>query len=140
MNRIVAQILLAVATICGSGCQTYPVLPDLKGNAAIVLGFTTNSAQPYEGGTLYTGFHLTRLDGQPTQTLSRYDYIIMEPGEHRVQGECYWQLRGVMRLDDDLLEAGELVMITRPDHIYTLQSDIDEYKSQCTLSVIEKAQ
>ncbi|MCP5015502.1 MAG: hypothetical protein GY938_09485 [Ketobacter sp.] len=52
MNRIVAQILLAVVTICGSGCQTYPILPDLKGNAAIVLGFTTDSAQPYEGGTL----------------------------------------------------------------------------------------
>lgn len=67
MNRIVAQILLAVATICGSGCQTYPILPDLKGNAAIVLGFTTDSAQPYEGGTLQSD-----IDEYKSQCILRF--------------------------------------------------------------------
>lgn len=121
-------------------CAAGPQLPsDLQGQAVIVLGFTTLSAEPYEGGTLYTGFTLDTLDGQPVGPLSRYQYKLVAPGQHRIEGSCYWQLRGTLRFEDDLQERGSLVLDTRPDVVYTIQSDIDEYKNQCRLNAVERA-
>ncbi len=103
----------------------------------IVLGFTTDSAEPYEGGTLYTGFILSQLDGKPIEPLTQYQSIMIEPGEHKLGGECYWRLRGTLDFEDDFTEPGSLTLTTLPDTVYTIQSDIDEYKHRCRLRVIE---
>ncbi|MBA55438.1 MAG: hypothetical protein CMK89_13365 [Pseudomonadales bacterium] len=121
-------------------CATGPQLPpNLAGQSAIVLGFTTSSAMPYEGGTLYTGFTLDTLDGTAITPLSRYEYLLVAPGVHQLEGTCYWRLRGNLRFEDDILERGSLVLTTQPDVVYTIQSDIDEYKNQCRLNVVERA-
>lgn len=134
------RILLIPGLLMISGCATGPQLPsDLGGQSAIVLGFTTRSAIPYEGGTLYTGFTLDTLDGTPIIPLTQYQYRLVKPGEHRLEGTCYWRLRGNLKFEDDLLERGSLVLNTRPDVVYTIQSDIDEYKNQCRLNAVERA-
>ena len=134
------RILITTGLLLISGCTTGPQLPpDLGGQSAIVLGFTTNSAGPYEGGTLYTGFILDTLDGTPITPLTQYQYRLVTPGEHQLEGTCYWRLRGNLRLEDDIMERGSLVLTTQPDVVYTIQSDIDEYKNQCRLNVVERA-
>lgn len=140
MNKIVAQILIFGASIGQLGCAGYPTLPELHGQSAVVLGFSTANAIPYEGGTLYTGFWLQAVDDQPIEPISRYGYLLLKPGEHRLQGNCYWRLRSVMSMEDDINEAGELRLLTRGDHVYTIQSDIDEYHHQCKLTVVERPQ
>lgn len=133
------RTLLIPGLLLISSCATGPQLPaDLAGQSAIVLGFTTSSASPYEGGTLYTGFTLDTLDGTPIPLLSRYQYRLVAPGEHRLEGTCYWRLRGNLRFEDDILERGSLLLTTRPDVVYTIQSDIDEYKNQCRLNAVER--
>ena len=129
-------LLLSIVTGCASG----PTLPaDIQGKSLIVLGFTSNQAKPYEGGTLYTGMYINKLDGNLIEpAMHLYDYRIVEPGSHIVEGHCYWRLRGDITLSyDDLNEPGKLVLTTRPNHRYTLQCEIDEYKNRCDISVVE---
>lgn len=138
------RIVLVIIGFCTGmgGCVTGPQLPAyLNGQAAIVLGFTADEAAPYEGGTLYTGLRIHTLDGNPIgpPSLKQYDFILVEPGKHVLQGYCYWQLRGVMGFKDDLQEPGEITLYAQANHVYTLQSSIDEYKNRCQLSVIERA-
>ena len=133
-------LLLYLLFIGCSSCTTIgPDLPqDLQGNSLIVLGFTANQSRPYEGGTLFTGLHINKLDGQPVEpAMTMYDYRIVESGEHTVEGFCYWRLRGVLTLPDDLHEPGKLTIATKPNHRYTIQSHIDEYKNRCMLTTVE---
>ena len=141
MKIILAQITGMVTLMGLLGCNATPVVPqELAGQSLIVLGFSTQSAQPYEGGTLYTGFRMEQLDGEAIAPLTRSQSILVAPGHHRLTGQCYWRLRGVLDFkQDDFTEQGALSLTTRPDTIYTIQSDIDEYKFQCTLTVIQRA-
>lgn len=140
MNKIVAHFSPLGAALWLIGCATYPELPPLQGQAAIVLGYSTEQARPYEGGTLYTGFHLKQVDDMDIEPLTQYSVYLLAPGEHRLRGDCYWQWRGLNRQEDDFSEPGELTLLARADHVYTLQSDLDEYKHQCRLTVIERAE
>ena len=59
MRGLTHRIFLALAAVVAltgllSGCASPPVLPDLQGQAAVVMGFTSEEAKPYEGGTAYT--------------------------------------------------------------------------------------
>lgn len=135
------SVALAGSMIAASGCASGPVLPqDLQGRAAIVMGFATESAQPYEGGTLYKGLLLERVnDDTFTPALRRHDYRLVEPGQVTVAGHCFWRLRGVMwDPPQDLLEPGTLTWEAKPGHIYTLFADIDKYKARCVISYFEQ--
>lgn len=138
---LIRMVSIGLVAMGVTGCSTRPPLPEaLQGQSLIVLGFTTNHAEPYQGGTLYKGFVMEALDGAPAGPLSRDQYLLVAPGEHRISGHCYWRLRGVLSFDeDDFTEPGTLTLITRPDTRYTIQSDIDEYKYQCRLTVVETA-
>lgn len=139
MRPILAQILIIAASIGLFGCQTGPNVPnDIGDQSVIIMGFTTHSAQPYEGGTLYTGFIADKLDGRDIKALTQSQFVLVTPGEHRLEGRCYWKLRGSLQFEDDFTEPGQLTLKTHPNTVYTIQSDIDEYKHQCKLRVVER--
>ena len=139
MKTILAQFLLFAGVFVTSACQHYPTLPDdLQGQAAIVLGFNTESVEPYDGGTLYTGFWLESINGTPIEPVGRYAVTFVAPGPTTLAGHCYWRLRGNLRFEDDLWEPGELTLTAEPNQVYTVQSNIDEYKSRCTLTVVTR--
>jgi hypothetical protein len=123
--------------LCLWGCVTGPQIPkDLRGNGAIILGFTTDETMPYEGGTLNTGFRVNRLDGKAVN-LGKYDVVLVEPGHHEIKGHCYWRLHRISLDIDDLLEPAQLTLNVEANTHYTIQSEIDEYKTKCKLRVIE---
>lgn len=135
-----SALTLCACLLCS--CATYPELPaDLQDQAAIVMGFGTNSAGPYEGGTLYTGLVLEQINGQPLdQPLLQYQYRLVNPGIVSVSGHCFWHLRGLpWDKPDDRWEAGSLTWEAQPNHVYTLSADIDEYKNRCEISYFDKA-
>lgn len=139
LYKYIKPVVPAVMTFALLSCAIKPDLPtDLEGKAIIVLGFTADSAIPYDGGTLYTGLRISSLDDESIgpPSLGRYDYLLVDPGQHNLKGYCYWQLRGSLRMEDDLQEPAELSLDTKANTRYTIQSDIDEYKSRCHLSVI----
>ena len=132
----------AIGFVILSGCATQPQLPaDLAGNAAIVMGFATDSAQTYEGGTLYTGLILESINGEPLEPgLRRYEYRLTTPGAVTVTGHCFWRLRGIFwEHHADLWEPGSLSWQAEPNHVYTLSADIDEYKNRCVISLFDGA-
>ena len=129
--------LAIICAFCLWGCVTGPNIPqDLRGNGAIILGFTTDETKPYQGGTLNTGFRVNRLEGK-TVNLGKYDVVLVEPGHHHIKGHCYWRLRSMSMDVDDLLEPAQLTLSVVANTRYTIQSDIDEYKTKCKLRVIE---
>lgn len=142
MKSLRGAAILAVWLVAVSGCASGPVLPaDLQGKAAIVMGFDTDTAKPYEGGTLYKGLLLERINADTFMpALRRYQYHLIEPGQVTVAGHCFWRLRGVMwDRPQDLFEPGTLTWEAKPDHVYTLFADIDEYKARCVISYFEQA-
>lgn len=140
MNTWLHAVSLLAASITLGSCASGPVLPsDLQGKAAIVMGFDTDTAKPYEGGTLYKGLLLERInDDTFTPSLRRYDYRLIEAGQVTVAGHCFWRLRGAMwDRPEDLLEPGSLSWEAQPNHVYTLFADIDEYKARCVISYFD---
>ena len=131
-------VLLSVYLL--GACALGPTLPEnLNGQSIVVLGFTADEAIPYDGGTLYTGLRISKIDGKPVglPSLKKYDYRILPPGKHLLEGYCYWQLRSIHRFEDDLQEPAVIELETRPNTRYTLQSEIDEYKNRCEVSIVE---
>lgn len=120
------------------------IAPDLPksqpGKALLVMGFSTELTESYEGGILYSGFVATRLDGQELKPALRKSQLqVIEPGPHRLSGNCYWRLRATMAFQDDLMEPGTLEWTAKAGVIYTVGSQIDEYKLRCEVSTVEKA-
>lgn len=129
--------LLATITLALGGCAHDTGIPtDLDGQSLIIMGYRADKAEPYEGGMLYTGHRIDTLDGQliGPPPMAKGDFTLVAPGKHTLEGYCFWQLRGVFHGVDDLQERGQLIITTLPNHIYTIQSDIDEYKVHCDLS------
>ncbi len=132
--------LVAVALLV-SACASYPELPaDLQGKVAIVMGFDTDTAKPYEGGMLYTGLVLESINEQPlSPALGMYQYRLVEPGQVSVGGHCFWRLRGLLwDRPDDLWEPGQLSWQAEPNHVYTLSAAIDEYQNRCEISLFDR--
>lgn len=126
-----------------AGCASPPVLPDLQGQAAVVMGFTTDAATPYEGGTAYTGLLIHRINGASVgdTPLRKNDHRRVPPGKVVVEGQCYWYWRGISwETHQDLLEPARLEWDAQPGHIYTLFVTIDEYKATCILELFDKPQ
>ena len=138
--------LAAMVVLHGSllhGCASPPVLPDLQGQAAVVMGFTTEEAKPYEGGTVYTGLLIHRINGTSVgeTPLRRDDYRTVPAGKVVVEGQCYWYWHGISwDTHRDLLEPARLEWDAQPGHIYTLFASIDEYKATCMLELFDKPQ
>ncbi|NMH67133.1 hypothetical protein [Shewanella salipaludis] len=119
-------------------CAAGPQLPKLNGKAAIVLGYSTEDSSLYEGGMLYTGLSIDELDGNPITPLGKYDFLMLEPGDHRLGGHCYWRLRSVFAFEPDWREPATLALHLEADRIYTLHVSVDEYKFRCNLSALEE--
>lgn len=142
MKLLFSSAAVGIVANLLASCASGPVLSaDLQGKAAIVMGFATDNAKPYEGGTLYTGLLLEQVNTQTySPALQRYDYVLVEPGPVTISGHCFWRLRGVMwDRPDDLWEPGTLSWEAQAGHVYTLFADIDEYKSRCLISFFDKA-
>jgi hypothetical protein len=123
------------------GCLVLsPALPTPQpGKALLVMGFSTDLGGPYEGGTLYSGFVANQLDKQELIPVLKGGQLrVIEPGLHRLSGNCYWRLRGAMDLQDDLMEPGVVEWTAKPGVVYTVSSKIDEYKIKCDLSLVEE--
>ncbi len=122
------------------GCQTSPNFPDdLNGKTAVVMGYSTDLAEPYEGGTLYTGMWIDKINGEELATpLKHYDIHILEPAHYQFDGTCFWRLRGNMRLEDDLYEPATYAIEMKADTFYILGVEIDEYKIVCDVSHVER--
>jgi len=137
-QSFLTQILALLTTLVLNGCAHHPsgVPTELNGQSLIVMGYRADKGVPYEGGMLYTGHRIDTLDDQLIEPapMAKGDFKLVKPGEHVLEGYCYWQLRGVFHDVDDLQERGKLHLTTLPNHTYTIQSDIDEYKVKCTLS------
>jgi hypothetical protein len=124
------------------GCHSFsPALPTSQpGKALLVMGFSTDLGEPYEGGTLYSGFVANQLDKQELIPVLKSGQLrVIEPGLHQLSGNCYWRLRGPMDFQNDLTEPGVLEWEAIPGVVYTVSSKIDEYKIRCDLSLFEKA-
>lgn len=143
MNK--QPVMMLARTIQGLACMSLlscalgPTLPQsLNDKALVVLGFSADEAIPYDSGMLYTGLRITKIDGQSVgpSSMQKYDYRLLEPGKHILEGYCYWKLRSALRLEDDLQESAYIELETEPNTRYTLQSEIDEYKNRCEVRVV----
>lgn len=136
MNGIAQMVAVGIILPLLNACAlTAPTLPPVQpGKALLVMGFTTNMVEPYQGGSLYSGFSATLLDGNVIEPpLNKGQYLVIEPGLHHLSGLCFWQLRGTMSSEDDLLEAGALHWRAQAGRLYTVGSEIDDYKIKCGL-------
>ena len=143
MTRFIALIASGLLVSSLTGCASPPKPPQtLNGSAQLVMGFTTDEARPYEGGTLYTGLRIESINGQSVGSvpLSRYDTRLIPPGKTSVDGYCFWRLRTMpWNAPPDLKEPAHLEWQAQPDHVYTLYINIDEYKATCNLSYYDRA-
>lgn len=131
---------LIILFLVVAGCASRPQLPsDFQGKAAIVMGYSTDWVEGDHGGNVYTGMRLDKLNGIAlAEPLARYDYVLVDPGDVRVQGECWWRLRGTMTMEDDLLEAVDYHFIAKANYIYTLSLQVDDYKAECRVDNFEQ--
>lgn len=136
-SRVILITSMALA-VCN--CAHNESVPkELNGQSLIIMGYRADKGVPYEGGMLYTGHRIDTLDGKliGPPSMAKGDFMLVDPGEHTLEGYCYWQLRGVFHGVDDLQERGQLTIKALPNHVYTIQSDIDEYKVKCDLWAFE---
>lgn len=141
------SLVLGLTLTVLAGCHQNPFAThttatpadDLNGQSIIVMGYSAEMAVPYQGGMLHTGHVIDTVNGHRLDPpfLLKGDSLMLPPGEHLLEGVCFWQLRGTFNFPDDLQERGQLLLVTRPNHRYTIQSTIDEYKARCDLRFLE---
>lgn len=143
-ERLFCQACLAAVamiTLLLTACQSAPEarLPReiWQGQSLLVAGFTAELGVPYEGGMLYSGFMIDAIDEKPlTVSLRRYDIKVLAPGPHTVSGRCYWRLRGVFPSEPDIDAPFVVELLAEPDTVYTVLSEIDEYKRECRVDLL----
>lgn len=133
-------VIFVLLLLCG--CVSGVQLPsDLQGKVALVMGYSTDWVEGDRGGNVYTGMTIDSINGEALSApLNLYDYQLLPPGEIRVQGHCWWRLRGTLAMEDDLLEPVDYRFVAKSDHVYTLSLQMDDYKAKCQVDVFEQKQ
>lgn len=133
------KVIIVILFLALSACVRGPVLPEnLNGQAALVMGYSSDFVRSDAGGMVYTGMAIESVNDEKLLTpLKRGDYLLVAAGEVRLQGACWWRLRGNINFEDDVLEPLDYIFKALPNHVYTLAVDIDNYKYLCDVSFFE---